>query len=82
MKFTENAFRNWGYALASEFPEQTYSWMCCSARRPRKGGLLMLNSRAVMLASGRVLIKDAIADITLQQVLHPAQELTVIATRT
>jgi len=66
MKFTEGAFRDWGYALAAkDFAEQTVSeasvWEGASAE-------------------GRVLIKDRIADAMFQQVLLRPAEYSVIAT--
>ena len=66
MKFTEGAFRDWGYALAKrEF----------AGKRDRLGRL-----RRQAAAPGKVLVKDAIADITLQQVLTRPDEFDVIAT--
>ena len=65
MKFTEGAFRDWGYELARrEFPDRTVSWEECGGRPPE----------------GKILIKDAIADAFLQQILTRAAEFDVIAT--
>ena len=65
MKFTEGAFRNWGYELAKEeFGDQIVSWDDCGGEPPE----------------GTILIKDAIADIFLQQVLTRPAEFDVIAT--
>jgi isocitrate dehydrogenase len=65
MKFTEGAFRDWGYALAKrEFPDQTVSWDDCGGTPP----------------AGKVLIKDVIADAFLQQILTRPGEYDVIAT--
>jgi isocitrate dehydrogenase len=65
MKFTEGAFRDWGYALAKrEFPDQTVSWDDCGGNPP----------------VGKVLIKDVIADAFLQQILTRPGEYDVIAT--
>ncbi len=64
MKFTEGAFRTWGYALAAEeFGDRTVSWEA-SGGEP----------------GDRLLIKDSIADAFLQQVLTRADEYDVIAT--
>ncbi|CAN5295437.1 NADP-dependent isocitrate dehydrogenase [soil metagenome] len=64
MKFTEGAFRNWGYELTSdEFADVAVSWADCGGD-----------------PGGRILVKDAIADITLQQVLTRPDEFDVIAT--
>jgi isocitrate dehydrogenase len=64
-KFTEGAFRNWGYELAGEaYPDRTVSWEACDGRP----------------AEGKILIKDVIADIFFQQALTRPQEFDVIAT--
>jgi isocitrate dehydrogenase len=64
-KFTEGAFQKWGYQLArEEFADQTVSWEECKDRPP----------------SGKLLIKDAIADNFLQQILTRPEEFDVIAT--
>ena len=63
-KFTEGAFRNWGYELTrEEFSDVAVGWDDCGGD-----------------PGGKILIKDAIADITLQQVLTRADEFDVIAT--
>jgi isocitrate dehydrogenase len=81
MKFTEGAFRNWGYALAeSEFAGATYTWDQWERTRAAKGDAAANDEQKQALASGRVLIKDAIADITLQQVLTRPEDFDVIAT--
>jgi isocitrate dehydrogenase len=64
MKFTEGAFRTWGYALArDEFGDRTVSWEECGGQ-----------------PGDRLLIKDSIADAFLQQILTRADEYDVIAT--
>jgi len=81
MKFTEGAFRNWAYALAErEFPEQTYSWQQWEKTKAEHGEAAANSEQAQALAAGRILIKDAIADIALQQVLTRPDEFDVIAT--
>jgi len=65
MKFTEGAFRDWGYELVKrEFAGKAVGWDDCGGKPP----------------AGQVLVKDAIADITLQQVLTRPDEFDVIAT--
>lgn len=65
MKYTEGAFRNWGYELAKEeFSEQVISWEDCGGKVPE----------------GKILIQDVIADACLQQVLTRADNFDVIAT--
>jgi isocitrate dehydrogenase len=79
MKFTEGGFRGWGYALADrEFANETWSWERSSRLKDEKGAVAA--AAADKEASGRVLVKDAIADITLQQVLTRPDDFDVIAT--
>ena len=81
MKFTEGAFRNWGYALAErEYAGEVYTWEKWERTKKAKGEEAANAEQKGALAGGRVLIKDAIADITLQQVLTRPDEFDVIAT--
>jgi isocitrate dehydrogenase len=81
MKFTEGAFRNWGYGLAErEFAEQTYTWDQWERTKAAKGSAAADAEQKAALAGGKILVKDAIADITLQQVLTRPDEFDVIAT--
>jgi isocitrate dehydrogenase len=65
MKFTEGAFRDWGYELVrKEFKGRAVGWDDCDGKPP----------------AGQLLVKDSIADITLQQVLTRPTEFDVIAT--
>jgi isocitrate dehydrogenase len=81
MKFTEGAFRNWAYALAEkEFSNQTYTWDQWEKTKAASGEDAANKEQAEALSSGRILIKDAIADITLQQVLTRPNDFDVIAT--
>jgi isocitrate dehydrogenase len=80
-KFTEGAFRNWGYQLAErEFASHTYSWEQWERTKAAKGEKTASAEMDSAKSAGRVLIKDAIADITLQQVLTRPDEFDVIAT--
>jgi isocitrate dehydrogenase len=81
MKFTEGAFRNWGYEVAEkEFAAQTYTWNQWEKTVAAQGSKAANAEQDAALASGKILIKDAIADITLQQVLTRPSEFDVIAT--
>lgn len=81
MKFTEGAFRDWGYALAEkEFGSKVYTWMQWEKTKKEKGEDAANAEQKSALASGKILIKDAIADITLQQVLTRPEDFDVIAT--
>ncbi len=65
MKFTEGAFRDWGYELTRrEYQGRAVGWDDCGGKPP----------------AGQVLVKDNIADITLQQVLTRPEDFDVIAT--
>jgi isocitrate dehydrogenase len=81
MKFTEGAFRNWCYALAErEFADQTYTWDQWERTKADKGEKAANAEQDAAKKAGKVVIKDAIADITLQQVLTRPDEFDVIAT--
>ncbi len=81
MKFTEGAFRNWGYELAEkEFAGETYTWDQWERTKKESGSAAADAEQKAALAAGKVLVKDAIADITLQQVLTRPDEFDVIAT--
>jgi isocitrate dehydrogenase len=81
MKFTEGAFRNWSYQLAErEFPDQAFTWEQWERIR-NAGGEKEANAQMdAAKQAGKILIKDAIADITLQQVLTRPDEFDVVAT--
>ncbi len=81
MKFTEGAFRNWCYQLAErEFPAQTFTWEQWERIKATKGEKEANAAMDEAKRSGKVIVKDAIADITLQQVLTRPDEFDVIAT--
>ncbi|MFD2671647.1 NADP-dependent isocitrate dehydrogenase [Marinicrinis sediminis] len=81
MKFTEGAFKNWGYELAEqEYAEQTFTWGQYDRIKEESGEEAANKAQEEALASGKILIKDAIADIALQQVLTRPNEFDVIAT--
>jgi isocitrate dehydrogenase len=81
MKFTEGAFRNWGYALAErEFAASTYTWEQWERTKAKDGEAIANAEQEKALTAGRILVKDVIADITLQQVLTRPTEFDVIAT--
>jgi isocitrate dehydrogenase len=81
MKFTEGAFRNWGYALAErEFGGSTYTWEQWEKTKAAKGEDAANVEQKAAVAAGKIVIKDAIADIFLQQILTRPEEFDVIAT--
>jgi isocitrate dehydrogenase len=81
MKFTEGAFRSWGYALAEkEFGDRCWTAEQWERVRAARGEEAANAEQAAALAKGRLLVKDAIADIAMQQVLTRPEEFDVIAT--
>ena len=71
----------WGYDLADkEFADKTYTWATWEKTKAQKGEDAANAEQKAELAKGKVLVKDAIADITLQQVLTRPREFDVIAT--
>ncbi len=81
MKFTEGAFMRWGYALAQrEFGDRVYTWAEWEKTKADKGEQAANDEQKAALAKGKILVKDSIADIALQQVLTRATEFDVIAT--
>lgn len=81
MKFTEGAFRDWGYQLAEEkYGDQVYTWSQWERTKKEKGEDTANAEQKAAMDSGKLLIKDAIADITLQQVLTRPEDFDVIAT--
>ena len=81
MKFTEGAFKNWGYALAErEFGDKVYTWNQWEKTKKENGEALANEEMKAAIDNGRVIIKDAIADNFLQQALLAPQDYSVIAT--
>jgi len=81
MKFTEGAFRNWGYELAErEYGDHVYTWDQWERTKAEKGEEAANEEQSEAIENGAILVKDAIADITLQQVLTRPSEFDVIAT--
>ncbi|HUK01421.1 MAG TPA: NADP-dependent isocitrate dehydrogenase [Steroidobacteraceae bacterium] len=80
-KYTEGAFRAWGYQLAErEFAAQTYTWEQWERTKAAKGEKEANAELDAAKKAGRLIIKDVIADIALQQVLTRSDEFDVIAT--
>ncbi len=81
MKFTEGAFRDWGYEYAERaFGDHVYTWSQWERTKAARGEAAANAEQKAALEAGKILIKDAIADITLQQVLTRPDEFDVIAT--
>lgn len=81
MKFTEGAFKTWGYEVAEqEFAEHTFTWNQYDQIKAEQGAEAADKAQADALASGKILVKDSIADIFLQQILTRPSEFDVVAT--
>ncbi|MFN7488710.1 MAG: isocitrate dehydrogenase (NADP(+)), partial [Chryseotalea sp.] len=81
MKFTEGAFRDWGYSIAEQyFGDKVYTWNTWEKTKKEKGESAANDEQKAAIAAGKVVIKDSIADITLQQVLTRPDDFDVIAT--
>jgi isocitrate dehydrogenase len=81
MKFTEGAFMKWGYALAErEFGDAVFTWSQHKVISEKQGLEAADKALKQAEASGKVIIKDVIADAFLQQILTRPAEYSVIAT--
>ena len=81
MKYTEGSFRNWGYEVAEEeFGDKTYTWAQWERTKEEKGEAAANAEQDAALKSGKLLIKDVIADIVFQQTITRAREFDVLAT--
>ncbi|GGF85982.1 isocitrate dehydrogenase [NADP] [Paenibacillus albidus] len=81
MKFTEGAFKNWGYEVAEqEFGDKVFTWNQYDVIKERDGEAAANAAQKEAEAAGKIIIKDAIADIALQQVLTRPTDFDVIAT--
>lgn len=81
MKFTEGAFKNWGYEVAEqEFGDKVFTWNQYDKIKEEQGGEAADKAQNDALASGKILVKDSIADIFLQQILTRPKEFDVVAT--
>lgn len=81
MKFTEGAFKNWGYELAEkEFGDNTFTWAQYDRIKEEQGVEAANAAQKEAEEAGKIIVKDAIADIALQQVLTRPNDFDVIAT--
>ncbi|MCH8903064.1 MAG: NADP-dependent isocitrate dehydrogenase, partial [Bacteroidetes bacterium] len=81
MKFTEGAFKNWGYELAEEeFGNEVFTWTEYDRIKDESTAEAANEAQEKALADGKILIKDVIADAFLQQILTRPAEYDVVAT--
>lgn len=81
MKYTEGAFRNWGYDLAErEFGARVYTWAQWERTKEAQGEPVANAEQDEALKGGALLVKDVIADIVFQQTITRPREFDVLAT--
>lgn len=81
MKFTEGAFKNWGYEVAeNEFGDKVFTWAEYDRIVEKDGKEAANKAQSDAEAAGKIIVKDAIADIFLQQILTRPEEFDVVAT--
>jgi isocitrate dehydrogenase len=81
MKFTSGGFKKWGYELAErEFGDKVFTWAQYDKIAAEKGKEAADAAQKKALAAGKLLVKDAIADAFLQQILLRPEDYSVIAT--
>lgn len=81
MKFTEGAFKNWGYELAEkEFGDKVFTWNEYDRIVKKESKEVADKRMKEATESGKVIVKDSIADAFLQQILLRPAEYSVIAT--
>jgi isocitrate dehydrogenase len=81
MKYTEGAFKQWGYDLAEkEFGDKVFTWDQYDRIKEQQGSDVADKMQKEAEAAGKIIIKDAIADIFLQQILTRPAEFDIVAT--
>ncbi|TQS76244.1 NADP-dependent isocitrate dehydrogenase [Ornithinibacillus gellani] len=81
MKFTEGAFKKWGYEVAEEeFGDKVFTWAEYDRIVEKDGKDAANKAQDEAEAAGKIIVKDAIADIFLQQILTRPKEFDVVAT--
>lgn len=81
MKFTEGAFKNWGYELAEEeYGDKVFTWAQYDRIKDESGEAAANEAQSKAEAEGKIIVKDSIADIFLQQILTRPREFDVVAT--
>ncbi|TDL34336.1 NADP-dependent isocitrate dehydrogenase [Jeotgalibacillus sp. S-D1] len=81
MKFTEGAFKSWGYDLAErEFGDKVFTWAQYDKIKDAEGLDAANKAQSDAEAAGKIIVKDSIADIFLQQILTRPAEFDVVAT--
>lgn len=81
MKYTEGAFKTWGYAIAEkDYGDKVYTWAQYDKTAEDKGKEAADAAQSAAVKAGKIIIKDSIADAFLQQILLRPDEYSVVAT--
>ena len=81
MKFTEGGFKKWGYEVAeNEYADKVFTWNQYDRIKEEQGVEAANKAQADAEAAGKIIVKDSIADIFLQQILTRPSEFDVVAT--
>jgi isocitrate dehydrogenase len=81
MKFTEGAFKGWGYEVAeAEFGDKVFTWSEYDRIAENEGKDAANKAQDEAVKAGKIIVKDSIADIFLQQILTRPTEFDVVAT--
>jgi isocitrate dehydrogenase len=81
MKFTEGQFKQWGYELAErEFGDKVFTWLTYDKIKAKDGEAAADAAQTEAISKGKIIVKDAIADAFLQQILTRPADYSVIAT--
>ena len=81
MKFTEGGFKQWGYdVVEAEYGDKAFTWNQYDAIKAEQGEAAANEAQAKAVAEGKIIVKDSIADIFLQQILTRPNEFDVVAT--
>jgi isocitrate dehydrogenase len=80
MKFTEGQFKQWGYELAEkEFGDKVFTWKKYDEIASQSGKKIADKAQEEAIKNGKIIIKDAIADAFLQQILTRTSDFSVVA---
>jgi isocitrate dehydrogenase len=81
MKFTEGGFKKWGYEVAeNEYADKVFTWNQYDRIKEEQGVEAANKAQSDAEAAGKIIVKDSIADIFLQQILTRPSEFDVVAT--
>lgn len=81
MKFTEGAFKQWGYEVAQrDYVDKVFTWSQYDKIAEEKGKEAADAVQNEAIKAGKIIIKDSIADAFLQQILLRPDEYSVVAT--